>query len=118
MQAARKNRVAIAATCALGIGAVLTAREARGINGHFDQFVDPGYNTQIYAGPIGQEGCGAWTLNSHLLTHGGSTIYEYDPVNTSVHQGTNVHNLLAVHNVPGLNGGGVGITNGTDGYLY
>jgi hypothetical protein len=87
--------------------------------GHFDA-VDPNYTSEIYAGPI-QGGCGAWTLSGHLLLRAGNTIFEYDPTNTSVHQGTNVHNLIATHVVPGLDNpasGGVSMTNGNDGFLY
>jgi hypothetical protein len=86
--------------------------------GHFDAYLDISYTSQIYAGPIGNEGCGAWTMSGHLLTHGNSTIYEYSPTQSAVHQGTNVHPLLVAHAVPGLDPVGVGITNSTDGYLY
>lgn len=105
-------RVAIVAVGALGITSRVHAA------GHFDQSVDSNYNSQIYAGPIGNEGCGAWTLSGHLLTRGGSTIYEYNPTANGTHQGTSVHNVLTAHAVTGLDGGAVGITNGTDGYLY
>ncbi len=85
--------------------------------GHFDQYQDPNYTFGIYAGPIGNEGCGAWTMSGHLLTKGNGYINEYNLTANGVHQGTSVHNLLTTHVVPGLSSG-AGITNGTDGYLY
>lgn len=86
--------------------------------GHFDAYLDPNYTSQIYAGPIGNEGCGAWTTAGNLLTHGGSTIFEYSLLSNGTHQGTSVHPLITAHTVPGLNASGAGITNGTDGFLY
>ncbi|MDD1713454.1 MAG: hypothetical protein LUQ69_09850, partial [Methanoregulaceae archaeon] len=97
------------------MGAVFTS--AAMAAGHFDQYQDSNYNFGIYAGPIGNEGCGAWTMSGHLLTRGNGTINEFNPTANGVHQGTNVHNVLAPHVIGGLDNG-AGITNGTDGYLY
>lgn len=102
----------ILAVCAFGVTKSAIAA------GHFDQYVDPNYNAQIFAGPIGNEGCGAWTAAGNLLTHGSSVIYEYSLLNNGTHLGTAVHPLLTAHAVPGLDSVGAGITNGTDGFLY
>jgi hypothetical protein len=113
-----QNRSRAAARALVAAGLSIFAYPAFvSAGGHFDSYVDPNYNSQIYAGPIGSEAVGAWTLSGHLLTRGSNYINEWDPTNTSVHQGTSVHNLIATHNVPNL-APGVGITNGTDGYLY
>lgn len=85
--------------------------------GHFDQSVDPNYTSQIFTAPMGNEGCGAWTLSGNLLTRGNTYITEWDPSASSVHQGTNVHPILTTHVIANLFPG-AGITNGTDGYLY
>jgi hypothetical protein len=86
-------------------------------NGHFNAFVDPQYSTSIYAGPIGGEGCGAWTLSGHLLTRANGTIIEYSPISSGLHQGTSVHPVLSPHPITGLDAGAA-ITNAADGYLY
>jgi len=93
-----------------------TARAA----GHFNQSVDPAYTSSIYTGPLlpGEGGGIAWTMSSHMLTKHGSDIIEYNPTNNGVHNATNVHLPLVTHTIAGLATNGVGITNGTDGYLY
>ncbi len=96
----------------------LPASQAVFAGGHFDAYVDPNYVSQIYAGPVGNEVVGAWTLSGHMLTRGNNTIYEYSPLQTGVHQGTsNLHPVLTPHVIPGL-ATGSGFTNGTDGYIY
>ncbi|MBE0546370.1 MAG: PEP-CTERM sorting domain-containing protein [Rubrivivax sp.] len=82
-------------------------------------FLDPAFVQQIYTGPlVGGPGM-AWTSSGHLLTLNGSTILEYDPLASAVHQGTNIHPTIATHPIAGLlPGAGVGISNGIDGYIY
>ncbi|HSV13776.1 MAG TPA: hypothetical protein VLI90_05925, partial [Tepidisphaeraceae bacterium] len=48
----------------------------------------------------------------------GSDIIEYNPTNNAIHNGTNVHTPLVTHSISGLATNGVGIVNGTDGYIY
>ena len=87
-----------------------------------DQYpvLDPGYAQQIYTGALvlNQEAGMAWTSGGNLLTRAGSNIIEYSPTQNAVHQGTNVHGVLATHSIPGLNTSGYGMTNGLDGYVY
>ncbi len=116
MQSHGNTRVTFLVALAGGLCALPVMPVTRAA-GHFDQFVDPNYNSQIYAGPIGNEGCGAWTLSGHLLTRGNSVINEFNPSANGVHQGTSVHNVLTSHAIANLDPG-AGITNGTDGYLY
>ncbi|MCY2931219.1 MAG: PEP-CTERM sorting domain-containing protein [Planctomycetota bacterium] len=116
MKATKHNRIGVQGILA-GAVAGLMLTSAAMATGHFDQYQDPNYNFGIYAGPIGNEGCGAWTMSGHLLTRGNGTINEFAPTATGLHQGTSVHNVLAPHVITGL-ANGAGITNGTDGYLY
>jgi hypothetical protein len=117
MSTSRNSCVVSCTVRITGAGLLLLNLQPARAAGHFDQFVDPNYTSQIYAGPIGAQGCGAWTLSGHLLLRGSNFITEYDPTLTSVHQGTNVHNVIATHTIANLQPG-AGITNGTDGYLY
>src|SRR3954468_5575079 len=88
--------------------------------GHFNASVDPSYTSSIYTSPLqpGEGGGTAWTMSSHMLTKHGSDIIEYNPTNNAVHNATNVHLPLATHTIAGLAPGGVGLTNGTDGFIY
>jgi hypothetical protein len=83
-------------------------------------FLDSGYQQQIYTGPLQSgEGGFAWTSGGALLTRWGSNIVEYQPAQTvNLHQGTNAHAVQTVHAVAGLGGSGVGLTNGLNGYIY
>jgi WD40 repeat protein len=90
--------------------------QASALTGHFNATQDSNYNFQIYTAPISGEGCGAWTMSGNLLTRGVGFIREYNLTPNTVHQGTNVRTAVT-HVIPGLDSG-VGITNGTDGYLY
>ncbi|MCY2928618.1 MAG: PEP-CTERM sorting domain-containing protein [Planctomycetota bacterium] len=116
MKTARHNRIGVQAILAVAVVGAMCTSSAMA-TGHFDQYQDPNYNFGIYAGPIGNEGCGAWTMSGHLLTRGNGTINEFDPSATGLHQGTSVHPVLTSHVITGL-ANGAGITNGTDGYLY
>jgi len=80
----------------------------------------PGYSQEIYAAPLtpNQEAGMAWTSTNNLLTRAGSTIFEYNPTQNAVVNGTNVHGVLATHPIAGLNSSGYGITNGKDGFVY
>jgi len=78
----------------------------------------PGYTQEIYTGPL-QGGPGmAWTSNNHLLTRNGSTLLEYSPTQNTTYNSTSLHGVIATHPITGLDPGGVGMTNGTDGYIY
>jgi hypothetical protein len=78
----------------------------------------PGYTQEIYTAPL-QGGPGmAWTSNNHLLTRNGSTILEYSPTQNTTINSTNLHSVIASYSITGLDPGGVGMTNGTDGYIY
>jgi hypothetical protein len=119
MKSSAQNRCGSALMFAsLAVSLLLTslARAA----GHFNQSVDPSYTSSIYTGPLqpGEGGGIAWTMSSHMLTKHGGDIIEYNPVNNGVHNATNVHLPLVTHTITGLATNGVGITNGTDGYIY
>ena len=80
--------------------------------------IDPGYNQQIYTGPlVGGPGM-AWTTSGNLLTRNGSDILEYSFTQNTVHQGTSLHGTIATHTITGLLSSGYGMTNGLDGYIY
>lgn len=103
-----------------GFGLVLGAAAAQA--GHFT-FLDPAYQQRIYTGPlVGGPGM-AWTASGHLLTldNASQSILEYDPTASASHQGTAIHPVTATHVISGLLTNafsGVGMVNGTDGYLY
>lgn len=81
-------------------------------------YLEAGYSQEIYTAPLGT-GWGpgfAWTPAGNLLLHGSSTIYEYSLTADTTYSGTPVHSSVA-HAVTG-DGGGWGMTNGLDGYLY
>jgi hypothetical protein len=81
-------------------------------------YLDPGYNQEIYTGPlVGGPGM-AWTSSNNLLTRNGSDIIEYSLTQNAVHQGTNIHGSTVTHSVSGLSFTGYGIANGKDGYIY
>lgn len=84
--------------------------------------LDPGYQQEIYTGPLqAGEGGFAWTNSGSLLTRWGSNIVEYNAAATAnLHQGTTAHGVNTVHPVAGLGGvgSGVGLTNGLNGYVY
>ncbi|MDB5289071.1 MAG: hypothetical protein JWL69_312 [Phycisphaerales bacterium] len=88
---------------------------------HANQFPvqDPTYTQQIYTGPLGSgEGGFAWTSGNNLLTRQGSNIIVHSLTQNTTHLGTNLHGAIATYNIPNLNPGGVGMTNGLDGYVY
>jgi hypothetical protein len=81
--------------------------------------LDPGYTQEIYAGPLQTgEGGMAWTSSGNFLTRNGSDIIEHSLTQNAVHQGTNLHGVIATHSISGLPSTGVGMTNGLDGYVY
>jgi hypothetical protein len=82
-------------------------------------FLGPGYTQEIYTGPLQSgEGGTAWTSSGNLLTRRGSDIIEHSLTQNAVHQGTNLHGVIATHTIAGLPSSGVGMTNGLDGYVY
>ena len=117
MKLARQNRFGVRSLLAAAATSAMLASSVTALTGHFDAYQDPNYNFGIYAGPIGNEGVGAWTLGGNLLTRGNGYINEFSLNPTGLHQGTAVHPVVTTHFVPGLDSG-AGITNGTDGYLY
>jgi hypothetical protein len=83
--------------------------------------LDPGYDQQIYSGPLipGQEPGMTFTSTGALLTRAGSTIQEYSlTATTNAYQGTTLHLLATSHNISGLNSSGYGMTTGTNGLIY
>lgn len=79
----------------------------------------PGYTQEIFTGPLQTgEGGSAWTNGGNLLTRRGSDIIEHSLTQNTVHQGTNLHGVIATHTIAGLPASGVGMTNGLDGYVY
>lgn len=108
-------RMPLIIAMALTAAATLPARAAQ------FTFLDPAFAQQIYTGPlVGGPGM-AWTSSGHLLTldPAASSMREYGPLPSAVHQGTNVHPTIATHLLVGLlSSSSVGITNGTDGYIY
>src|SRR3954449_4281162 len=104
----------------IGVASLLFSTSAINAAGHFNASVDSSYTSSIYTSPLqpGEGGGTAWTMSSHMLTKFGSNIVEYNPTNNGVHNATNVHLPLATHAITGLASSGVGITNGTDGYIY
>lgn len=77
-----------------------------------------GYTQEIYTGPL-QGGPGmAWTSSNHLLTRNGNTLLEYSPTQNTTYNSTSLHGVIASHTITGLDPGGVGMTNGTDGFIY
>jgi hypothetical protein len=95
-------------------------------------FLNPAYTQEIYAGPVipvvgnGVTGIpGAFTASGQLLARQsdgnppGNTadILEYSLTQNAVHQGTNVHGVVATHTIANL-APGVNMARATDGYLY
>jgi len=80
-------------------------------------YLDPAYVQEIYTGPL-VGAPGAWTSGGNLLVKNGSNILEYSLTQNAVHQGTNIHGVIATHSISGLNATGYGITRGLDGYIY
>src|SRR4051794_3726381 len=94
--------------------------------------LDPAYTQEIYAGPVvpvvgnGVTGIpGAFTASGQLLARQsdgnppGNTadILEYSLTQNAVHQGTNVHGVVATHTIANL-APGVNLARATNGYLY
>ena len=94
--------------------------------------LDPAYTQEIYAGPIipvvgnGVTGIpGAFTASGQLLARQsdgnppGNTanILEYSLTQNAVHQGTNVHGVVATHTIANL-APGVNLARATNGFLY
>ena len=108
------SRVLAAGLAAAGAASSATAQQFANL--------DPGYQQQIYTGPLQSgEGGFAWTSTGSLLTRWGSNIVEYNLAATpNLHQGTTAHGVNTVHPVAGLGGvgNGVGLTNGLNGYVY
>jgi hypothetical protein len=77
-----------------------------------------GYTQEIYTGPLTGGPGMAWTSSNHLLTRNGSTILEYSPTQNTTYNSTNLHGVIASHPITGLDPGGVGMTNGLDGFIY
>jgi hypothetical protein len=81
-------------------------------------YLDPSYTQEIYTGPlVGGPGM-AWTASGNLLTINSSNIIEYSPTQNNIHQGTNIHDVIATHTISGLVNNGAGMVKGTDGLLY
>jgi hypothetical protein len=82
-------------------------------------YLDPGFNQQIYTGPlVGGPGM-AWSSTGNLLTRNGSDILEYNLTQVPLaHQGTNLHPQTVTHTIPGLSTTGFGLAKGLDGYIY
>ena len=83
--------------------------------------LDPGYDQQIFTGPlvVGGEAGMTFTNSGALLTRVGSSIREYSlTATTNAYQGTSLHLLATTHNISGLSGSGYGMTMGTDGLIY
>ena len=81
-------------------------------------YLDPTYNQQIFSGTNAYMGVlGAWTPGGNLLSRSGSSILEYSSSPNVTYQSTLIHSAV-IHNISGLSGGGYGITNGLDGYVY
>jgi hypothetical protein len=94
--------------------------------------LNPAYTQEIYAGPVvpvvgnGVTGIpGAFTASGQLLARQsdgnppGNTadILEYSLTQNAVHQGTNVHGVVATHTIANL-APGVNMARATNGYLY
>lgn len=113
----RGNRLAQFAFFAaiLSAGFFVAAAQAVQFN-----ILDPGYTQEIYTTPLapGQEAGMAWTNGGNLLTRSGSSINEYSFTQNITHQGTNVHGVITVHPIAGLNTSGYGMTKGLDGFIY
>jgi hypothetical protein len=60
----------------------------------------------------------AWTASNNMLTRNGSVILEHSLTQNVVHQGTNIHGVIASHTISGLDPGGYGMVKGLDGYIY
>src|SRR3954453_8977585 len=80
--------------------------------------IDPAYTQEIYTGPLTGGPGMAWTSSNNLLTRNGSTILEYSPTQNTTYKATSLHGVIASHPITGLDGSGVGMTNGLDGYIY
>jgi hypothetical protein len=81
-------------------------------------FLDPAYTQEIYAGPrVGLPG--AWTSTNQLLARESNVpnILEYSATQNAVHQGTNVHGIVAAHAIANLDMGN-NLTRALNGYLY
>jgi hypothetical protein len=110
---ASRHRLALVSAAALV--ASMQSLEAFG-----QQFptINPAFQQEIYTGPL-QGGPGmAWNYNFNLLTRNGGTIIEYSPTQNATHMSTPIHAPIANHPIAGLSNTGVGMTNGTDGYIY
>jgi hypothetical protein len=94
--------------------------------------LNPAYTQEIYAGPVvpvvgnGVTGIpGAFTSSGQLLARQsdgnppGNTanILEYSLTQNAVHQGTNVHGVVATHTIANL-APGVNLARATNGFLY
>jgi hypothetical protein len=92
--------------------------------------LDPAYTQEIYAGPVipvvgnGVTGIpGAFTSSGQLLARqsdgnlGSADILEYSLTQNAVHQGTNVHGVVATHTIANLSPG-VNLARATNGFLY
>jgi hypothetical protein len=103
------------------LAALLCATAAHAVQ--FD-YLDPGYNQQIYLGPLpaGAAPGMVWTSSGNMLVKSGTNILEYSLTPAPpTHQGTNVHQVIVTHPIAGLFSGpnsGVGMTKGLDGNIY
>ncbi len=108
----------LACAC-LFVTTVLAASVAHAVQ--FD-YIAPGFNQQIFAGPLpaGTAPGMVWTSGGNMLLKSGGNILEYS-LGTTVYNGTSVHPVAVTHNIPGLFAGpnsGVGMTAGLDGNIY
>jgi hypothetical protein len=81
--------------------------------------LDPAYTQEIYAGPVvGLPG--AFTSTGELLGRQSfsQNILEYSLTQNAVHQGTNVHDVVAIHTITGLGTNGHNMARATNGFLY
>lgn len=81
--------------------------------------LDPAYTQEIYAGPVvGLPG--AFTSSGELLGRQSlsQNILEYSLTQNAVHQGTNVHGVVATHTITGLGTNGHNMARATNGFLY
>jgi hypothetical protein len=81
--------------------------------------LDPAYTQEIYAGPVvGLPG--AFLSSGQLLGRQSysQNILEYSLTQNAVHQGTNVHDVVATHTIAGLGTNGHNMARATNGFLY
>ena len=71
-------------------------------------------NQHAGSGSVGM----AWLANGDMIRRLSNQIIEYSVDQTRNIFGTPVYDIVATHVIPGLDGNGNGITNGTDGYIY